>query len=321
MELKWMFGTRCNHRCPYCVNFDEPNARMRPDGSGECVSAELLDATVRLINGWPERFTCVNVIGGEPSIAPNVLACVARLRNVDEVELATNGSNVIGLRRLVDQLSARIDVELLATIHMWPFVHHGAVNRRLLTERVDALRALRSPRTEVTLKILIGDQGFADHLVEEFLETIRTLVDGDPRRLLVTPIRRLTKGGSPRSNTEAYVEAHAALRRLPSSPAVEFARAGLAASLASWVGGGGCVDGVTGACTAVGQTLRVHVDGHVDGCPLIGGRADVHDPEGVWRMIAHERMHIPGQCPMRDGCELYNCVFSPAQGGLELRNG
>ena len=298
----FVFGEYCTYRCPYCFDFAKHGVRTRMDGWGACASADVLDAVVRLVNDWPEEFISFSFSGGEPTVAPGVLEAMAQLRNTRAVKVYTNGADLRRLAQWVAGMPKHMHIRVFVALHAWRFTLSGRVDRRLLADTFAGLRVLADLGAEVAPFLLISRDQLVDPLYMSFAEAVCTHVEFDHDRLDVRPIK--TMDGHYLSTATALVYTLRELSRCSRTPTTTFLHEGLREN-GSEHADLSFVRQHT-ACPLAGHQVFIDV-ATVYGCLELSAPVDVHDPEGVQRMLLRERTHAVHACSAMDRCNVYQC--------------
>ena len=81
MEIMWTLSYRCNFNCPYCWNMKK----------NEVTSLEIISKVINFLK-YLNQFKDINIIlyGGEPTIIPDILDIIKKLKNLYNITLITN---------------------------------------------------------------------------------------------------------------------------------------------------------------------------------------------------------------------------------------
>ena len=131
-DLRLSLTDRCNFRCTYCM----PAEGLAWLGKGQVLTVEEIERVARLFVGL--GVTEIKLTGGEPTVRPELLEVVARLRAIDEgldLSLTTNGFLLERLARpLRDAGLDRLNVSLDSLLRH----RFSAMTRRDALDQVQA---------------------------------------------------------------------------------------------------------------------------------------------------------------------------------------
>jgi pyruvate formate lyase activating enzyme len=90
-----IFTQGCNFRCPYCHNPE----LVLPDQFQQIIDENTV---LSMLNQRKDKIPAVVITGGEPTLQPDLLSFVAKIKSLGlKIKLDTNGSNPLLLKQII----------------------------------------------------------------------------------------------------------------------------------------------------------------------------------------------------------------------------